>query len=111
METGEISTPRMFDDLNGAEKINAILGTIREPMSKDLALSYSGVDYQGLDDDEKKAIDSVFSSEDVITITVDNTERYQLSDDAKKRLATSVNMDSVHERIIKSIAPRLGFDF
>jgi hypothetical protein len=110
-EGPEVPTIRSFGDLNIAERVHAVLGAVKEPVSRQLALDFSGVNYDELKDDERKAVDSVFSGEEIVTTHVEDADRYWLNDDAKTKLATSVDMKSVSGQIANKMLGDLGLDF
>lgn len=87
-----------FNDLDIAEKLRSVLGAVMEPVTKEMAYGFAGVDYTQLDNESRNKVDNVFNDENVEQSG--NSEfKYRLNDDARNILATEVDMISVHGAI------------
>lgn len=51
---------RQFSKLKPEEKVKAILGGVLEPVTREQALRFAQIDYEKLEDNEKKEVDAVF---------------------------------------------------
>lgn len=104
------STKPEYRSLGEADKMRAILGAVMEPVSKQLALDLSGIQYDQLDDATKAKVDSVFSEEGVETTNVEGVSKYRLGDEGRESLNTAVEMKSVHKAIADKMLGDLGLD-
>lgn len=103
-------TKRDFKDLTDSEKIRAILGAVREPVSKNLAIELADVDYGILDEKDKKIIDGIFFENNVEKNVVEGEQRYILNDDGKLKLESETNMYTVHGQIADILWKAIGMD-
>lgn len=105
----ENASKRTFDQLNTDEKVKAILGTVYEPVSRELALDFAGVNYDSLSETQQIAIDAVFNSDEVER-TEDEDSKYTLSQTGRDALGVEVDITSVHKRIADKMWGDLGLD-
>lgn len=100
MDNLEVVQPtRDFKDLSDSEKVQAILGAVEEPVSKDFALELGGVDYESLNPEDKTKVDRVFTDESVEKTGVDGEQRYMLNSSGRSNLESEVNIATVHGAI------------
>ncbi len=59
------STKSEYGSLGEADRARAILGAVRKPVSKQLAIDLSGIDYDKLDNEAKVRVDAVFSEQGI----------------------------------------------
>jgi len=97
-----------YGSLSNVDKIRAILGAAGKPVSKELAIDLSQIDYKKLDNEAKAKIDAVFSEQDVEKSEVDNIERFELGKEGKEKLAKVVDMESVQRVITNNMLDELG---
>ncbi len=91
----KIGQLKTFDSLFVDEKIRAILGAVMEPVSKEMVYNFAGVNYAELDGEFKNKVDASFDDQDVEQ-SVGSEIKYRLNKDARKVLATEIDMESVH---------------
>jgi len=107
----EVQQPlRDFKDLNIAEKVRAILGTVEEPVSKDFALKLGGINYKELDETGKKLVDTTFTGDSVVETKTESEQRYMLNEAGRLKLEGEVNMSTVHGVIADVLWKELGLD-
>jgi hypothetical protein len=104
------STKPEYGFLSDADKIRAILGAVMEPVSKQLAIDLSQIDYDKLNDEAKAKVDAVFSEQDVESSKDGETDKFRLGDKGREKLATAVEMKSVYGTIADKILDDLGLD-
>lgn len=104
------STKPEYTSLGEADKMRAILGAVIEPVSKQLAIDLSGINYGELDDEMKAKVDAVFSEEGVENSKDGETYKFRLGDEGRAKLAGSVEMKSVHKAIADKMLGDLGLD-
>jgi hypothetical protein len=91
-----------YDALSDDEKLNAILGAIQSPISKERAIQLSGINYASLDDEQRIKLNSVFSQKDVETTEEKGgVSQYILGEEARQKLSKKVDMVTVHRAIAK----------
>ncbi len=97
-----------YKQLSNADKIRAILGAVMEPVSKELAISLSQIDYNELEIEEKATVDAVFLGQGVETSKVGETDKFRLGDEEREKLTESVDIKSVHAAIADKMLGDLG---
>ena len=100
LESIEGNSKREYSSLNNAEKVYAILGTVRGPVSKNYAIKLSGIDYENLPEDQKLEVNSVFGHEDIETTEEGEITKYRLSDEKREELRESVDVLTVLQVIV-----------
>jgi hypothetical protein len=105
------STKPEYGSLSETDKIRAILGAVMEPVSKQLAIDLSQIDYDKLDDEAKARVDAVFSEQGIESSKDGETDKFRLGDGGREKLAETVEMKSVHKAIADKILGDLGLDF
>lgn len=99
-----------YSFLTAPDKVRAILGAVMEPVSKQLAIELSQIDYEGLDDEMKAKVDAVFLENDVESTIEEETHKFKLGDNSREKLQESIDMKSVHKVIADKILADLGLD-
>lgn len=105
-----------FEALSPFDKVRAILSAVMEPVSQDFALELTGIDLEGLPEEEKSKIQSLFgqtmeSSDEVVISSKDGTSLYIASDSTRTDMKNRVDMQSVHSKIADKLMGDLGLDF
>lgn len=109
MENSE-ETParRTFKDLNNPEKVRAMLGVVKEPVSKMLALDLSGIDYKSLKENEKEELNNVFLEDNIEAVDVEGESRYRLGEEARRSLDKTVDLSSAEDELIENLMTDSG---
>src|SRR6266404_5258590 len=81
-----------FSNLNAKDKLYAVLGFARQPMTRGLALDLGSIKYDELNDEEKKQVDKIFKQNDVDITTVEGEQKYWLNEDARNELAKNADL-------------------
>lgn len=94
MDANQEQTARPFEGLSPRDKVEAILADARSPMTMGLILEYAGVQYDALPDEDKEAVNGVFSAPNVQQSTHEKFgQQYQVFPDQQEetfhRLGTS----------------------
>lgn len=94
---------RSFDQLNKDEKVEAILSAVMEPVSKELALDFAGIEYSSLSESDREKIDAIFNK-----YQSQADDKYIVDDNRRTELSMSLNLQSVHAKIANNIWANLG---
>jgi hypothetical protein len=105
------STKPEYGSLDEADKMRAILGAVMEPVTKQLAIDLSQIDYDKLDDKTKAKVDAVFSEQGIEISKDGGNEIFRLGDEGREKLATAVEMKSVHKAIADKMLGDFELDF
>lgn len=104
------STKPEYTSLGEADRMRAILGAVMEPVSKQLAIDLSGIDYDKIDDETRAKVDAIFSEEGIESSKDGETDKFRLGDEGREKLAGTVEMKSVHKAISDKMLGDLGLD-
>lgn len=110
MESKENNPLKEYDSLNTDERVYAVLGAVAEPVSKQLAIELSGINYDSLDNEQKAKIASVFNDESLEITEKNSVNLYLLSPEGRAKLGKSVDMKTVHSAIAAVLSKELEFD-
>lgn len=106
----ELSPLSDYSTLNNPDKMKAILSGILQPVSKQLAIELSGIEYEQLSDEEKNKVDAVFADQYVSTSDHDGVLRYVMFGHGRHEIEKKVHMPSVHAQISEALMKGLGLD-
>jgi hypothetical protein len=91
--------PTPFDQLTPLRKVQAVLGSTKQPLSQYLAITLTGIDFEDLSEEEKRAIDQLFVSELVVVKqSPQYGQQYQLAANSKKAL-TEIDWKSAQKHL------------
>jgi len=100
MDSGENLKPKIdFKSLGNKEKVVAVLGAVEEPVSRDLVLDFSGIDYDRLKQEEKIEVNSAFNEIGVDKTQSEEGEKYILNSEGRLKIDKHIDMTTVHGAI------------
>lgn len=110
MESAEKDTPREYNTLDDDEKVNAISGAVFEPVSKQFAIELSGINYDGMEDEQRAKVELVFAQAGIEAAEDNGVTKYRLGDKEREKLDMDVDMKTVHGAIADKILGKFGLD-
>lgn len=100
--------PREYSMLSDSEKLVAILAAVREPVSKRLAIEFSGVDMTKEGAEEK--IEKAFLTTGVVETEEEGEKRYMLDSSTRTELGKTINLKSAQKVIADYLWKSMGMD-
>lgn len=104
---------REFGELNNPEKVKAILATVFEPVSRNLALDLSGVRFPELKRDEQLGVEAVFAETIVNSDDSKGRQRFWYPMDRREAIVTELDVDQISVNgyiadVLISYLPEMG---
>ncbi len=100
------SGPRDYSMLDDSEKLIAILAIVREPVSRELAIEFSGVDTT--QEGSKEKVEKAFLSTGMIETEKEGEKRYMVDDATKEELNKTIDLMSAEKVIADYLWKSMG---